>query len=174
MEIIDKYETFIFDLDDTIWVGSKEKFWARCLNDYIIKPTSNGTVDIIYDSDNEYIMLNKDITDFLIHLTAFKKNIGFITRGGVKHVDFDNQPAVVCLKLFKILKYFNHQTTVLYRDQKKSDFIKPKGKTLFIDDDPEQLLDIKTNTHGSCDTLNRTKFAKWNDLNLKNSLSLVD
>lgn len=165
MEIL-KYDTVLLDLDFTIWSGCRHKFWAKSLTSF-----NRIAPNIIVDKNNDWIRLDDEVDIFLDVLKTNGINLGFVTKGGVLDTPYNDQPAVKCLKLFNILPYFNYCTHVIYKTENKSDYIQPKGKTLFIDDSPDVIKDIKTNT--ACDVINRDTFLSWKDLLTSNLQALI-
>ena len=74
---------------------------------------------------------------------------------------FEAQPSVMLLKLFNIYTYFTYEI-VIRRTEDKEAWIKPFGKTLFIDD--SQLNVNKVNALGTVDVLWRRAFGPWKSL----------
>jgi predicted phosphatase len=158
MEKINAFDTIILDLDFTVWKGSKDHFWAKSLEFPIVKKYNK-----IYDKNFNYIELYYGVKKFLKYLSGYNKNIGFITRGGLLNIDYDQQPCIICLREFDILKYFNYKHHILYKTDNKSRVFESIGKTIFIDDNPLDLNDIKQN-HPHVTVLDRTTFKNWNSL----------
>ena len=155
---INSFDTIIFDLDFTIWDGCEEKYWAKYLTfPYTIKDNK------IYGSDNKFIELHEDIKLVLSELHKYNKNIGFITLGGLLNISDEDQPVTHCLKMFDIYKYFNHQKTILYKTEIKSKHLMKSGKTIFIDDSPINLEDMKK-SHPDVLSLDRFSFKNWKEL----------
>lgn len=155
---INNYDTVILDLDFTIWKGCKAHFWAKSLQFPIYKHRER-----IIDSNGDYISLYRGVKKFLKHLTEQKKNIGFITRGGLLNIKDEEQPCIICLKTFDIYKYFNYNQCILYKTDLKSRVLCPLDKTIFIDDNPIDLNDIREH-HKNVTVLDRTLFTKWSEL----------
>jgi len=155
---INSFDTIIFDLDFTIWDGCEEKYWAKYLTfPYTIKDNK------IHGSDSKYVKLHEDIKLVLSELHKLNKNIGFITLGGLLNIPDDDQPVTHCLKMFDIYKYFNHQKTILYKTDIKSKYLVKSGKTIFIDDSPINLEDMKK-SHPDVVSLDRFSFKNWKEL----------
>jgi predicted phosphatase len=155
---IKNYDTVIFDLDFTLWDGCEKDFWAKKLK-HPIRLQKN----CIFDSDNKFIKLQDGVIEMLEFLTRENKKIGFITRGGLLETKYEDQPPVICLKLFKIFCFFNYEKVILYKTDIKSKYLKSFGKTIYIDDNPIDLNDIAS-THRHVSTLDRNSFLKWKDL----------
>lgn len=152
------YDTIILDLDFTVWEGSKEHFWAKSLQ-FPIKKNKEK----IIDCNGDYIRLYDGIKEFLNHFKNQNKNIGFITRGGLLNLEFNKQPCIICLKKFGIYKYFTYNNCILYKTDKKSRVLKSNNKTVFIDDNPIDLNDVKEK-HPNVTVLNRNTFKNWDEL----------
>lgn len=153
-----EFDTVILDLDYTIWYGCKDKFWAKKLVSPI-KVKKNKVID----RNGDFITLYEGVQDFLKYLTTYNKNIGYITRGGFDMTPIYQQPPVQCLFYFDISKYFTFNNVVTSMNYRKSEFFKSHGNTLYIDDNEDELLDIKNN-FPSVITLNRNQFKNWKDL----------
>jgi hypothetical protein len=151
------YDTVILDLDFTIWTGCRDKFWSKSL----IPPLKCRDL-VITDTNGDFIKLDDTIIPFLERLTKNNTNIGFITRGGLLLTKYEEQPPIICLKLFKIFHFFKYDSHVLYKTDLKSEYIKPCGKTLYIDDNNVDLMDISSIKE--VDTLNRHHFKNWLEL----------
>ena len=155
---INDFDTIIFDLDFTIWKGSKKDFWAKSLIFPIVKKRTR-----LYDSNNDYIQLFYGTKTFLQKLHTANKNIGFSTRGGLLNIDYDQQPCILALRQFDILQYFNYKQDILYKTDLKSKSMIAKGKTLFIDDNIIDLNDVRNNCP-LITVLDRTTITTWNEL----------
>lgn len=158
MEKVNKFDTIILDLDFTVWKGSKQHFWAKSLEFPITKIRNK-----LYDKNQDYIELYYGFKKFVSYLNKNNKNVGFITRGGLLNVEYDKQPCIICLRQFDILKYFNYKSHILYKTDLKSNVFEKKGETIFIDDNPLDLDDIKKH-HPTVTVLDRTTFKNWNEL----------
>ncbi len=156
--IYSSYDTIILDLDDTIWRGHNTNgIWAKHMDNTWVLDDKGSAIG----NDNHRLKLDLEIRDFL---NAYRdKNLGFLTRGGIKYVQWEDQPVIKCLKLFKIYHYFKYDSYVLYKDDKKSRVFLPEGKTLYIDDDNDQLADIRY-SFPDVTVLNRHSFDKWTQL----------
>lgn len=153
-----KYNTVILDLDCTIWDGCEPKFWAK-----LLIPPLTLKENSIYDSFKNYITLQNNVDTVIKYLRNNNINVGFLSVGGLVDVPYEKQPSIMCLAMFNLLNFFNYQKTIVFRNNKKSEFFIPNGKTLFIDDDNEKLNDIKFN-FPEVDVLSRYSFKNWMDL----------
>jgi predicted phosphatase len=159
MEIkLKNFDTIIFDLDFTLWDGCEKDFWAKKL-----KHPINLEKNYIFDSENKFIKLQNGVVEMLSALEKENKNIGFITRGGLLKTKYEDQPPIKCLKLFGIFNFFNYEKIVLFRTDIKSKYLKPFGKTIYIDDNPIDLNDISDH-HKGTHVINRNNFLNWEDI----------
>ena len=94
----DNYDTYIFDLDDTLWSGH----WAKMLVGNL-KLVDDFTIE---DELGNKLALKYGAKDFLKEKSKVSK-IGFVSRGGLIDIDKDNQPSIKVLRTFGILEYFN-------------------------------------------------------------------
>ena len=155
---IDNFDTFILDLDSTVWLGIEPTFWAKKLKFPIKKERQR-----VYDKDNNYIELTNGISEFLKQVNLKNKRVGFLTRGALLDVEYEQQPPILCLKEFNIYSLFNYENHAIYKTQLKSNFLKPYKQTIFIDDNPTDLKDIKDN-FPQVTTMNRNLFNDWRGL----------
>lgn len=153
-----EFDTIILDLDFTIWKGCEEKYWAKNL----ISPYKLSNKKII-GSDLKYIEFDKDIKFFLKKLYKLNKKIGFLTLGGLLSVKDEDQPVTSCLKMYDVYKYFNHQKTILYKTDCKAKHIIKNNKTVFIDDNIDNL-EIVSKNHSDITCINRYSFNNWKEL----------
>lgn len=157
IKLID-FDTIIFDLDFTIWDGCEKDFWAKKLEEPLVLKN-----EYIFDKNQKYIKLQNGIRETLSFLRSENKNLGFVTRGGLLETEFFDQPPIKCLNLFDILHFFNHQRTVIYKTDLKSQYIKSSGKTIYIDDNIIDINDIKNN-HSDILVVDRNSFNQWQEL----------
>ena len=101
---IDNFDTFILDLDSTVWLGIEPTFWAKKLKFPIKKERQR-----VYDKDNNYIELTNGISEFLTQVNLRNKRVGFLTRGALLDVEYEQQPPILCLKEFGIYSLFNYE-----------------------------------------------------------------
>ena len=87
--------------------------------------------------------------------------MGILSRSETKDMLFEAQPAIMILKKFDIYRYFNYEV-ILKMDMLKANYIKPLGKTLFIDDDKMEIDQV--NLRGDVDVLWRKAFINWDVL----------
>lgn len=152
------YNTVILDLDFTIWDGCEPKFWAKLL----IPPLTLKGMSI-YDSFQKYITLQNNVELVLKELRSNNINVGFLSVGGVLDVPYESQTSVICLKMFNLLDHFNYKNFIVYKDVKKSTCFTSIGKSIFIDDNDDNLKDIKLH-FPHVDVLSRFSFKNWIDL----------
>jgi predicted phosphatase len=158
--IFEDYDTIIFDLDQTLM----DCFTAdgTSIGAYQTTPPYElKDVDTILDLNGKVIKLQEGVHGLIELLDKNSINLGIVSRSEVKDTLFEAQPAVMLLKKFDIYKYFNYEV-VFKRVVDKADYVKPLGKTLFIDDYKEEL-DV-VNARGSVDVLWRRSFPKWESL----------
>ena len=155
---VNNFDTFILDLDFTVWKGCEPGFWAKKL-EFPIKRDKER----IYDKNKNYIELTNGILEFLTHLNFKNKKVSFLTRGGLLNVDYENQPPIICLKEFEIYSLFNYKNHVIYKTQLKSDFFTPYKKTMFVDDNPIDLKGIEKK-YPEVKTINKNLFTDWREL----------
>ena len=127
------YDTYIFDLDDTLWSGH----WAKMLvGNFITKHPL-----IIEDELENKLTLKYGVKNFLKEKSKVSK-IGFVSRGGLIDIDKDDQPSIKVLRTFGILDYFNYCRHTIYKTEDKGKYVIPNGRTLYIDDNDNDLRDV--------------------------------
>ena len=130
------YDTYIFDLDDTLWSGH----WAKMLvGDLKLKDTNT-----IQDELGGSLTLKSGVREFLSEKSK-TCNIGFVSRGGLLNINKDNQPSIKVLRTFGILDYFNYCRHTIYKTEDKGKYVIPSGRTLYIDDNDNDLKDVLNN-----------------------------
>ena len=97
-------------------------------------------------------------------------NIGIVSRGEKEETTKEAQPTMMLLNKFDLRKYINYEI-VMKRDINKADYVKPFGKTLFIDNEDANIDSV--NEKGQVDVLNRESFENWTDL-LKTTSSILN
>jgi len=154
------YDTILFDLDFTIWDGCKPLFWAR-----LLQPPFRLDGRKFYDGiSSDHITLQAGIDEVLKILSDNKRNLGFASRGGAENIEYNKQPTIIALKAFGIYKYFNYQKILVHRTVNKAALLEPSGKTLYIDDNNDDLEKVIA-IHGNLiDTLNRNSFQDWRSM----------
>ena len=140
------YDTFIFDLDRTVWdTYSKngELIWAK----QMITPYSIFS-DRIVDDCFSVCKLQCGIVSVLKELNSMKKNVGFLSRGGICGLEYSLQPSISLLKKFDIYHFFNYKKTLLYKTDIKIDnlkqIIEENGRCVFFDDTDKDLDEART------------------------------
>ena len=151
--LIGEYETLIFDLDGTLWDcfkpdGTGEGAYATN------PPYKLQDRDHIIDVNGYTIKLQEGVREFLSILYDNDINMGIMSKGEkfsdlttLTSVPYEYQPSIMILKKFDIYKYFNHDI-ILKGFVNKSEYIKPLGKTLFIDDEIENIIEV--DNKGQC------------------------
>ena len=152
----DYYDTYIFDLDDTLWSGH----WAKMLvGNFITKHPL-----IIEDELENKLTLKYGVKNFLKEKSKVSK-IGFVSRGGLIDIDKHDQPSIKVLRTFGILDYFNYCRHTIYKTEDKSKYVNPSGHTLYVDDNENDLNDVREKNKdtifansASLDTINANEF----------------
>tara|TARA_R100001443_G_scaffold115878_1_gene134731 strand:+ start:261 stop:731 length:471 start_codon:yes stop_codon:yes gene_type:complete len=152
----DYYDTYIFDLDDTLWSGH----WAKMLvGNFITKHPL-----IIEDELGNKLALKYGVKNFLKEKSKVSK-IGFVSRGGLIDIDKHDQPSIKVLRTFGILDYFNYCRHTIYKTEDKSKYVNPSGHTLYVDDNENDLNDVREKNKdtifansASLDTINANEF----------------
>ena len=132
---INDYDLFIFDADQTIWDGD-------CPAKDMQTPFTIENRDTVVDSNGKKISLRPGIRKALMALRSLGKDIGMISKSEKKGVDYQDQPVILMLKALDMLDLFNNMIVVEH-DIPKSAFIPDGERTLFIDDDIENLEDVE-------------------------------
>ena len=127
------YNTYIFDLDDTLWSGH----WAKMLVGDL-RLTNSCTIK---DELGNELCLNLGVKEFFREKYR-SCNIGFVSRGGLLNIDKDDQPSIKVLRTFGILDYFNYCRHTIYKTEDKGKYVIPNGRTLYIDDNDNDLRDV--------------------------------
>ena len=165
--ILEKYQTVVFDLDRTLWncfnPKGEEIAGYQTTPPYVLQ-----SKNIVVDIKGNIIQLQEGVRELIEDLDNCNKNLGAMSRGE-KLVDverrisvpFSAQPSIMLLKKFDLYKYFNHGVVIKSFVDKKF-YVKPLGKTLFIDDDRRWLENV--NEREDVDVLGRNSFTNWEDL----------
>jgi predicted phosphatase len=167
--IFDDYDTVVFDADGTI---------IDCFSpqgDGIGVYKTNPPYDLknsnmIIDTEGNIIKLDAGVRDLFKWLDDNDVNIGIVSSGEKENTPLQAQPGMLVLKKFDLKKYINYEV-VFKRDINKGDYVKPLGKTLFIDNKDDNLDNV--DDKGMVDVLNRGSFENWNDL-LKSKTSTLN
>jgi len=159
--IFNNYDTVILDLDGVVWdcfspsgsgVGAYATDSPYTLeNDFFVKDV-NGCV----------IRLSPGVREVIQFLADNDRNLGIMSAGEKDDTPYDAQPSIMLLKKFDLLKYFNYDVIIKRLDNipdNKGSYVKPLGKTLFIDDRAENLQDVSEKS--DIDTLSRKAFQAW-------------
>jgi FMN phosphatase YigB (HAD superfamily) len=162
-----RYDTFIFDLDRTVWdTNSKtgEPIWAKQM---LLPYTIEGEwSDTIIDDVFSTCSLHAGIRPVLEKLQALGKNIGFLSRGGIYEVEYEKQPSVLLLKRFGIYEFFNYKKILLYKTDLKLYNIKEIadvcGEYVFFDDNEKDLTEAAS--IGGVKAIDRNSFDCWESI----------
>lgn len=161
------YDTVIFDLDGTIWdviTPSGEEEGAY----FTDAPYSLLEKDVITDIKGNTIRLQPGVREVLELLDDSGINVGIMSNGE-KFTDealtaalpTQAQPSIMLLKKFGIYQYFNYDI-ILKAFVDKAEYVKAKGRTLFIDDMPKNTLSV--DQIPNVDVLQRKTFQSWEQL----------
>jgi hypothetical protein len=155
--ILEPYETIFFDVDGVIFDAFTSK--GESIGCYRTNaPYQLQARDVVIDVTHNIIRLHHHLREVFEVLDNNNINMGICSRGEKRNTPFGAQPTTMLLKKFDIYKYFNLDV-ILKEGITKSEYIKPMGKTLFIDDSEEQLQDV--GKHPDIDILNRNAFSDW-------------
>lgn len=158
--IFGKYDTILFDLDGTLWDCFTPK--GESMGAYKTTPPYKRVfASVATDINNNIIRVQRGVPELLNALDAADINLGIVSRSELEDKPFSAQPAIMLLKLFDLYKYFNYQIS-LKLTMEKSEYVKPLGKTLFIDDEQENTNAV--NQSGKADVLWRGAFGDWDQL----------
>lgn len=154
------YDTVIFDLDGDVW---------NCYNPMgdlipalaLVPPFTLLDGNTVQDIRGNIARLAEDLRDVLSSLDKAGINLGIVSHSEVADTVEQAQPAYMLLRKFALLQFFTY-IVVIKKDIDKSLYVRPEGKTLFIDDDQKQL-DL-VNKRGLADVLNRHSFVGFKDL----------
>ena len=155
--ILEHYQTVIFDIDQTLldcFSPSGESIGCYST----VAPYTLLSKNVVKDIKGNIIRLQQHVRDFLDILDENDINLGICSRGEKRDTPFAAQPTTMILKKFDIYKYFNLDV-ILKEKINKYEYVKPVGKTLFIDDSDEQLQNVSANP--KIDILNRKSFDDW-------------
>tara|TARA_R110000824_G_scaffold176843_2_gene356037 strand:+ start:908 stop:1417 length:510 start_codon:yes stop_codon:yes gene_type:complete len=165
-ELTNEYNTFIFDLDRTVWdthCKYGNPIWAK----QILEPFQTGTTDVkVVDDCFSVCELQPGSENVLRYLHENGKNIGFLSRGGIPGVDHELQPSIKLLKHFKIYDFFNYTKVLVYKTDDKGSFLQrvvnDKGSCVFFDDSKIDL-DAAASISGVL-PIDRNSFESWEKL----------
>jgi predicted phosphatase len=156
--IFEPYSTLIFDLDGCLWDCFQSNGQSTgCYT--AMPPLKREAGNIVVASNGVVIRLQDGIEQLLAALDKANKNLGVVSRSEIQGSTFAAQPAVMLLKQFGIYKYFNYDVIIKWGIN-KAEYVKPNGKTLFIDDDQQNLGEVQQKDQ--VDVLWRKSFEHWN------------
>ena len=156
--IFEPYKSIIFDLDGVLWDCFQPNGQSTGVYT-IVPPFKREAGNIVTASNGAVIRLQEGVGDLLQALDKANKNLGIVSRSEAPGVTFAAQPAVMLLKQFGIYKYFNYDIIIKWGIN-KAEYVKPNGKTLFIDEDQQNLGEVQQKDQ--VDVLWRKSFEHWN------------
>ena len=159
--LCDEYDVFMFDLDRTVfdtYTKKGEPIWAK----QMIQPFTHFNEGRVSDDCESICYLQPGIDVVLNYLKSNDKQIGFISRGGVLDVEYENQPSILLLKMFGIYEYFSFKKIMLYKTDVKAIHLSEIGKCVFFDDMDKDLNEAKK--IDGIKTFDRKGFDYWEDL----------
>ena len=164
--LLEEYNTFIFDLDRTLWdTYSKygNPIWAKqILFPFDAATTSTKVVDDCFSTCE----LHDGAQKVLRLLNGKGSYVGFLSRGAILGVPYNDQPSVKLLKHFGIYEYFNYEKLLLHRTNDKATALQKivnEKETCVFFDDMEKDLDIAGTIKGVL-PINRLTFSDWNNI----------
>lgn len=167
--IFEDYDSCIFDLDSTIWECFTPE--GTSIGAYTMRaPFELRSGLLIKDINGNYCKLQEGVRTLIKSLDANDMNLGIVSSGEKENTPQQAQPSVMLLKKFNLYKYFNLYV-ICKRGINKREYVRPFGRTLFIDDDNENLEEVKVNE--KVDVLDRKAFEDWDQLFQKKTSSLL-
>jgi len=166
--IFEDYDSVVFDLDRTIWDCFTSQ--GTSIGAYAMQaPFELKSGVLIKDTNGNYCKLQEGVRTLIKSLDADNMNLGIVSSGEQENVTSNAQPSVMMLKKFHLHKYFNLYV-VCKQGINKREYVRPFGRTLFIDDDEENIEQVKVNE--KVDVLNRKVFEDWDELFQKKTSTL--
>lgn len=158
--ILFEYDTIYTDLDGCIW---NCYFNGTQNGAYLMTPPLTRTgLSEVTDVKGNICTVQDGVLDLLPKLAKENINLGIISLSYNDRWTFAAQPAVMLLKIFDIYRYFRYSVVIKPRIT-KAEYIKPKGRTLYIDDDNMQIDAVLASGIPDLDVLRRTSFQSWSD-----------
>jgi|TARA_B100000073_G_scaffold340147_1_gene339558 predicted phosphatase len=156
-----EHDVFMFDLDRTVfdtYTKKGEPIWAK----QMIQPLKRFDEDLVVDDCESECVLQPGIRSVLMYLKSKNKKVGFISRGGIYNLEYENQPSVLLLQSFEIYDYFSFHKLLFYKDEVKANHLSKIGKCVFFDDMEKDLKAAKTIP--DVKVVDRNGFDCWEDL----------
>jgi phosphoglycolate phosphatase-like HAD superfamily hydrolase len=166
--LFEDYDTVIWDFDGVI-ADTFTKEGTHTGAYATVAPYTLEASNYVKDIEGNYVRLQNGIKQLLKLLDEHDVNMGIVSSGEKDDTPFSAQPTVMLLKKFDIFKYFNYDI-ILRRQCNKFRYVKPLGKTLFIDDDDENIDEVAQNEE--VDVLRRKVFKDWDQLLTKKEAQL--
>jgi len=161
-KLCDEYDTFMFDLDRTVFdtfTKKGEPIWAK----QMIQPfISQHLGEVVIDDCESQCEIQPGIRSVLRYLKSNNKKVGFISRGGVFNLEYEKQPSILLLKAFGILNYFSYIKLMLYKTDIKANHLSKIGKCVFFDDMDKDLDAARKIS--DITVIDRKEFNQWGDL----------
>lgn len=158
--IFEKYDSIYFDLDKTIWECFSLK--GTSMGAYNMNPPFEMLSGVlIKDIDGNHCKLQDGVRIVFKLLNDNDMNMGVISSGEKDNTVPSAQPSVLLLKKFGLWNYFN-LGVLCKQGINKRNYIKGFGKTLFIDDDDENIQEVKVDEN--IDVLDRKAFEGWEQI----------
>ena len=137
-----KYNTFIFDLDKTLW-DTVDKYGQSIWAKQMIPPFAPQDTAVTDDVGSRCVM-KPGVREYLNFLFMSGKKIGFLSTGLLWGVTHEEQPSIKMLKYFSINDFFNFKRALLYKTDLKIHSLKDIGDCIFFDDNDEVISRAST------------------------------
>lgn len=146
-----KYDTIIFDADETIWDIfdlNGDRLPAKDTNGPFYKKDENTLTDSIGNT----IKLKDGFFGTLKQLKIEGKNLYIVSFSDKENSDFERQPVVQILDEFGLLKLFDE--VIIDNQAPKSEYVDKidDGNSVFLDNDEKNIVDVSL--HTNVDTIN--------------------
>jgi len=162
--MINLSNTFIFDLDRTIWdTYSKynNPIWAK----QMLPPYEFRSGLEVVDDCFSVCRLHSGVAEFLKLLNESNKSVGFLSRGALYNEVYTRQPSIKLLELFGIYDLFNYKKILFYKSNDKGailrEIVEEKGDCVFIDDMKKDI--DSANMVPGVNVINRYSFNSWEE-----------
>ena len=159
--MLEKFDTYIFDLDRTVWDTydiTDRSIWAKQL----IPPYTLVDDNKIVDDVGSYCVLKNGIREFIISLNNKNKKLGFLSIGALYDAPEKYQPSLNLLKLFELYQFFNYEKVLAYKTESKKEYLDELKPCVFFDDD-EKHLKMASSIKDVLE-IDSKQIADWNNL----------